>query len=408
MIAIYLAPVYLMANLYLLFHILGWLDACHIFPNTRLIRKGVGLCYLFLSASPLLAFGTPSNPAFRGIKQLGSDWLGVMLYLLLAFLAADLFWIFRLFLRKIHKKHAPEQQHCKHTHSRWQSDRLHALSGGVCIAAALLTSIGGFCQAKMIHITPYEITIGKEEDAADSCTIVLIADLHLGYHIGKAHMRQMAEKINALHADLVVIAGDIFDNAYEALDDPEALCAIFRSIRTKYGVYACYGNHDVEEKILAGFTFPSRRKKQSSRKMDAFLEKAGIHLLKDEAALIDDRFYLYGRPDAQKPGRGITKRKTPAELMQTMDGKKPVFVIDHEPKEFQELADAGVDADFCGHTHDGQMFPANLLTALLWENAYGYFKKGDMHTIVTSGVGLFGPNMRVGTKAEICFIQIHF
>ena len=91
-----------------------------------------------------------------------------------------------------------------------------------------------------------------------------------------------------------------------------------------------------------------------------------------------------------------------------MDLSLPVLVIDHEPRELQELADAGVDADLCGHTHDGQLFPGNLTIKLMWENACGYLKKGDMHSIVTSGVGLFGPNMRVGTKSEICDIMMHF
>lgn len=101
-------------------------------------------------------------------------------------------------------------------------------------------------------------------------------------------------------------------------------------------------------------------------------------------------------------------RKTAAELMGELNTEKPVIVIDHEPKELQELADAGVDVDLCGHTHDGQMFPVNLITVLMWENSYGYLKKDHMHTIVTSGVGLFGPNMRVGTIAEICPITVHF
>ena len=54
------------------------------------------------------------------------------------------------------------------------------------------------------------------------------------------------------------------------------------------------------------------------------------------------------------------------------------------------------------------MFPGNLVTALLWENSYGYLKKDSMHNIVTSGVGLFGPDMRVGTIAEICTVRVHF
>ena len=97
-----------------------------------------------------------------------------------------------------------------------------------------------------------------------------------------------------------------------------------------------------------------------------------------------------------------------AFLTASMDSAKPIIVIDHEPKELQELSDAGVDLDLSGHTHDGQMFPGNLTIKLMWENACGYLKKGNMHSIVTSGVGVFGPKMRVGTKNEVCNITVTF
>ena len=41
-------------------------------------------------------------------------------------------------------------------------------------------------------------------------------------------------------------------------------------------------------------------------------------------------------------------------------------------------------------------------------NACGYLKKGYMHNIVTSGVGIYGPYIRVGTHAEICPITVNF
>lgn len=82
--------------------------------------------------------------------------------------------------------------------------------------------------------------------------------------------------------------------------------------------------------------------------------------------------------------------------------------MDHQPKELQETADAGADLDLCGHTHNGQMFPGNLLIHLLWENPCGYLKKGSMHNIVTSGAGIWGPGMRVGTDCEICSITVNF
>ena len=67
--------------------------------------------------------------------------------------------------------------------------------------------------------------------------------------------------------------------------------------------------------------------------MDEFLQLAGVQLLRDEAVLINDSVYLYGRPDAQRPGRGITERKTPEEITAELDTDKPILVIDHQPRE---------------------------------------------------------------------------
>ena len=212
--------------------------------------------------------------------------------------------------------------------------------------AVLVLRAWGIYNARIIHVTPYDITVNKDGGRLENLNVVLAADLHLGYNIGTSHMMQMVDKINDQNADVVVIAGDIFDNEYEALDDPAELIAVLQKIQSKYGVYACYGNHDVEEKILAGFTFGGNKKKESSIQMDAFLEKAGIHLLQDEAVLIEDSFYLYGRPDAHRPGRGIDMRKTAVELMGELDTGKPVIVIDHEPKELQELADVSGKFDY--------------------------------------------------------------
>lgn len=390
MLAVYLSPIYIIANSYLLIRLHRWLGTCNPLFRKTGICVVISLAYVFLAASLLIAFFLPIGPARRIMKLISNYWLGILLYLILAVLMADAICFLLFLITKRRLK-------CR-----------TAAAGGICAVVVLGLSAWGAYNARIIQVTPYEITVNKDGGRLENLNVVLAADLHLGYNIGTAHMMQMVDKINEQNADIVVFAGDIFDNEYEALDDPEELIAVLQKIQSKYGVYACYGNHDVEEKILAGFTFGGNKKKESSIQMDEFLERAGIHLLQDEAVLIDDSFYLYGRPDAQRPGRGINMRKTAAELMGELDTEKPVIVIDHEPKELQELADAGVDIDLCGHTHDGQMFPANLITALMWENSYRYLKKDHMHTIVTSGVGLFGPNMRVGTIAEICPITVHF
>ena len=74
--------------------------------------------------------------------------------------------------------------------------------------------------------------------------------------------------------------------------------------------------------------------------------------------------------------------------------------------ELKELADAGVDLDLCGHTHNGQTFPGNFTIKLMWENPCGLLSKDNMTNITTSGAGVWGPAMRIGTDSEICSINI--
>ena len=399
MVAIYLAPAYLAVCAYILFRTIHWIQVLHsIFQNIWVCR-GIGLIYFFVVFSILIAFMAPASGFRRFMKLLSNYWLGVLVYTIMTVGIAD-------GLRMLIKY--PLKNVVFPGRELLFSNVGTAVVGAVCAVIITTVSIYGMINAGNIQTTKYDISIDKKAGKLDSLNVVLIADLHLGYNIGCRHMEKMVEKINAQNPDLVVVAGDIFDNEYEALENPDRLAAILRGIRSKYGVYACYGNHDIQEKILAGFTFGGKEKKESSVKMDEFLEKSGITLLRDEYVLIDDSFYVYGRPDYERPGRGIDERKSPQEITANLDQSLPVLVIDHEPRELQELADAGVDADLCGHTHDGQLFPGNLTIKLMWENACGYLKKGNMHSIVTSGVGLFGPNMRVGTKSEICDIMMHF
>lgn len=399
MVAIYLAPAYLAVCAYILFRTIHWIQVLHsIFQNVWVCR-GIGLIYFFVVFSILIAFMAPASGFRRFMKLLSNYWLGVLVYTIMTVGIAD---GLRLLIKYPLKNVAFPGRELLF------SNVGTAVVGAVCAVIITTVSIYGMINAGNIQTTKYDISIDKKAGKLDSLNVVLIADLHLGYNIGCRHMEKMVEKINAQNPDLVVVAGDIFDNEYEALENPHRLAAILRGIQSKYGVYACYGNHDIQEKILAGFTFGGKEKKESSVKMDEFLEKSGITLLRDEYVLIDDSFYLYGRPDYERPGRGIDERKSPQEITEDLDLSLPVLVIDHEPRELQELADAGVDADLCGHTHDGQLFPGNLTIKLMWENACGYLKKGNMHSIVTSGVGLFGPNMRVGTKSEICDIMMYF
>lgn len=395
MIAVYLSPLYLLLCAYVFYRLQTWLERCLPYLGKKRIRIPVAAAYTLVAFSILAAFLLEPTPAKRLLKQFSNTWLGVLLYALLVIGLADLL---RLVLKRLSFRGK----------GRLFSRGGHMAAGAVCILCVCGLSAAGIVSADQIRVTDYELYVDKEAAGFRELKIVLVADLHLGYSIGVRHMEQMVRLINEQEPDLVVMAGDIFDNEYEALEDSEALARVLGGIQSQYGVYACYGNHDIREKVLAGFTFSGSGEKASDPRMDAFLEEAGIRLLREEGVLIEDAFYLYGRPDYGRPGRGIRERRSPGEITAGMDLSKPVIVIDHQPRELQELADAGVDIDLCGHTHDGQTFPGNLTARLFWENICGYLQKDSMHNIVTSGVGVFGPDMRLGTRSEICVITVGF
>lgn len=394
MTAFLLAPFYILVNIYVVRWMIRWMGACsHIFQSA--VFRAVFIIFYILIASSLLTGFLINKPEFlhRILKNTGNYFLGTFLYIILVIVVVDLV---RLILKYVF-------------HARFLEFRsTFVITGFVCMALIILISVYGILHVGTIKVTPYEVTVNKKVKDMDSLKIVLLADTHFGYSINCRHAQKMVEKINAQDPDIVCIAGDIFDNDYDAISDPEGVCNALKSIKSRYGVYACWGNHDLDEPILAGFTFGGKKKDQADPRMEQLLRDANIHLLTDEAKLIDDKFYVVGRNDSSRTHKLGGQRLSPAQLTKDLDLDKPVIFIDHQPKQLQETADAGADLDLCGHTHDGQIFPGNLFIHLFWENSFGYLKKDKMHNIVTSGVGVWGPDMRVGTNCEICPITVHF
>lgn len=395
MFTLFLMPIYALLLFYIIKRTLKWIGTCISPLKAKWFTAVFSIIISLFAVSPLIAFFMPDIGAItRIVRRISTYWLGVLLYTVLFLGFAD---IIALILKKT-----------KLISKGFSNSKRVFIILGICIMLAISgMSLYGRINASVIKTKSYDVTIDKECNGQDELTIALASDLHLGYSIGLEMMQDMVNKINDMDADVVIIAGDIFDNDYNAIYEPEKIIECLKGIKSKYGVYACYGNHDVEESILVGFTFKSIYAPTSGKEMDSFMEKAGIKLLRDESVLINDSFYITGRVDYSKPGKE-EKRKTPIELLEDLDKSKPVIVIDHQPKELQQLADAGVDLALSGHTHDGQVFPGNLFIDFFWENACGKIQKDSMTSIVTSGVGLFGPNMRTFTDSEVVKLNVKF
>lgn len=342
-----------------------------------------------------LAFILPEdNFLRRPLFKIGAYWLGISLYLILYVALIDLLrWIYsKVFKNKYNDFYA------------------RTICALLIIVLTGVTSIYGIINAKIVRTTEYEITINKDGGNFKEMTIAMFGDPQFGYNIGEYHLKQAVDIINKNDVDIVCVVGDIFDNQYSAIKNPDKLIDLFNQIKSKYGMYAVLGNHDVEEPILCGFTFNDDdiKNKLASKEMLDFIRKSGMVLLYDENVIINDSVNLYGRADQERPNLGNITRKESGDLFKEVDVSKPIMVLDHEPREYDELEKAGVDLMMAGHTHDGQLWPTKIATDIIWENSYGLWVKNAFHAITTSGLGLFGPNMRVGTIAEVCIIHVKF
>ena len=336
--------------------------------------------FLVMALVMVLGFGRSMLSFSSSIKHIlgviSAYYMGIFLVLLAITAAVDILTV----LPKILK--APFTS--RHFFDGICTVCVFALTGIICAY--------GFIHAHGVEHISYNVSIEGKTDVSDM-NIVMISDLHLGAVGSESRLPAIVDEINALNPDIVCIAGDFFDTDYTAIQDPDRAIEILKGLKASYGVYACFGNHD------AGDTVGD---------MESFLQKAGVRLLKEEYAVIDDRLVLAGRLDPSPiGGYGTQKRGALSDFLNIDNEKMPVIVLDHNPAKISEY---GKEADLimCGHTHKGQIFPASLITDAIYDVDYGYYRKNSEspHVIVTSGVGFWGMPMRIGTNCEIVTIQL--
>ena len=285
-----------------------------------------------------------------------------------------------------------------------------AAGTGIALGLALLVMVYGSFHARDIKTAYYSITINKDISGhlgqAEGLRIALISDLHMGATVERKWTARMVDAVNKTNPDMVCITGDIFDNDPENLRDPEGIAAELRRLNAPLGVYACPGNHDVDRVSLS-----SLREGTTQNHIKDFLKKANIVFLQDEVELAAGCLYLAGRKDSRPIGIS-EERKSAAELSAGLDKSKPLIILDHQPVDFPNEDKAGADLVLSGHTHKGQFFPGNIATAGIYRSSgaihYGHWQGNTAQIIVSSGVGVWGPPIRIATDSEVAVVDIKF
>jgi predicted MPP superfamily phosphohydrolase len=142
--------------------------------------------------------------------------------------------------------------------------------------------------------------------------------------------------------------------------------------------------------------------------MEGWVNDCGWKLLTDDVTRIPELngLVIAGRRDESRPGEGFDERAPLSDLLKETDPDDSILLLQHEHSDLYELDEYGVDLSVSGHTHDGQIFPGNIITKILTEQSYGMENWGDAIAVVTSGVGYYGPPIRVCTISEIVVIDL--
>ncbi len=301
----------------------------------------------------------------RVVYETGNSMIMVLLYLALVFLALDV---------------------CRWVHllpKAWLWHNGYTAAG----VAAFMVVLLGYGYWHFLDKYRQELTLNTRKTVSGVAgkkekTVVLLSDLHLGYHIGRKEFARWVDLINAERPDLILIGGDIIDISVRPLL-LEDVASEFH--RLKAPVYACLGNHEYYA---------------SEPRAKAFYDKAGIVLLRDSVATVD-AITIVGRDD-----RTNLRRKPLRDLMRQTDANRFTILLDHQPYHLEEAERAKVDFQFSGHTHDGQVWPISWITGSMYEKSFGYLKKGDTEYYISSGMGIWGAKFRIGTRSEYVVVRL--
>ena len=370
--------VYTAVNSYIF--IRGWQAIAHI----PFLKPVYAIVFIFSASSYIIARILNTNIPdllYDILLWTGSFWFAFMLYFFLFIIFIDFsrllnhfFGIYPSFIT-----------------ANYQAAKFITFLSVLFISGMVITA--GYINTRNIKINYAEIEIPKKSSKLKELNLVLIADFHLTPVNDGKLLKEIVEKINFLNADIVLMPGDVLDDDVAILKKRN-IAGELSNIKSKYGVFASNGNHE----FIIGV-----------EEADKYLHELNINVLRDSAVLIDNSFYVLGREDRSKRNFTGEERKTLAGILKDVNRNYPAIIIDHTPMGLNEIVNENIELQLSGHTHHGQIFPLNLITAnIVYEVSWGYLRKGYTQFYVTCGVGTWGPPVRLGSDSEIVSMKIKF
>ena len=360
----------LLAVIYIGWHVWAILPFSRIWKAVAvLLMMGCFLSFFFILRRQTDNY---SLPVAQVLYEVGTSSIFIMLYLVIIFLVLDLGRLVHLVPRSL-------------LFNNWQ------MAVGIVVLLFVVFLYGNIHYYNKVRV-PLELTSSKP--LPKDYKVVMVSDLHLGYHNPRKELARWVNMMNAEKPDFILIAGDLIDGSIRPLKE-ERMDEEFHRLTAP--VYACLGNHE-----HFGGDANARQ----------FYKDAGIHLLIDEAAVIDSAIVVIGRDD-----RSNRRRKSVEDLVKSATShisplspqisnlKSQIsnlytIVLDHQPYELEKVEAAGVDFQLSGHTHRGQVWPISWITDAIYECSWGSHQRGNTQFYISSGLGLWGGKFRIGTQSE--------
>ncbi len=266
--------------------------------------------------------------------------------------------------------------------------------GSGVIPVVIMLALMLYGKYTMHHVVATEYTIRTEKEIREEgYRVILLADIHYGTIHSKTELKEKCDEISRLNPDAVFLCGDIVDES-TTKEKLKEVFGILSLIRSEYGTFYVYGNHDRQNYT----TYPSYTKEE----LETVIEQNGMTILCDERHELNEEFVVVGREDCS-----AGERKSMNELLVGVEKNDFIVTLDHQPSQYAENAEAGVDLHLSGHTHGGQIWPINYIKKLMYEGFYGY-KKTDagLQTVVTSGFAGWAMGIKTSAPAEYVILNI--
>lgn len=257
---------------------------------------------------------------------------------------------------------------------RWVLPLPKQWAGMIIVGIAVLLTIYAAFNARRLQVKYLSIPAPVE------LKIAQLSDIHLG-SISPADFRRIIDQTNQLSPDVVLITGDLLDN-FNARTRAAVQCLD----QLQPPTYFVTGNHE-------GYVGLERVTK--------LLQETKVKVLRNEVANFRGVQFV-GIDDSFDPNY-------PSQILQNLkiDPDKYTILLYHRPEGLEHIIRHNrINLILAGHTHNGQIFPFNLVVKLFCRYLQGLHHLEGTWLYVSVGTGNWGPPLRLGSRRTITILQL--